>query len=110
MQTTAETPVTPIAPRHVQVLIFDDVEVLDFAVPFDELAQASPSTNILRGARYVDNGHIVTSAGISAGIDASLHVVAKLLGHAVAVETAEYMEYDWNTQHNEWKQTSTSTG
>ena len=52
----------------------------------------------------------MTSAGISAGIDASLHVVAKLLGHAVAVETAEYMEYDWNTQHNEWKQTSTSTG
>src|SRR5207302_2355608 len=35
MQTTAETPVTPTAPRHVQVLIFDDVEVLDFAGPFE---------------------------------------------------------------------------
>ena len=35
MQTTAETPVTPSAPRHVQVLIFDDVEVLDFAGPFE---------------------------------------------------------------------------
>jgi transcriptional regulator GlxA family with amidase domain len=51
----------------------------------------------------------VTSAGISAGIDASLHVVAKLLGHAVAVETAEYMEYDWNVQHNEPQRTSTSS-
>jgi len=217
MQTTVEAPVTPNAPRHVQVLIFDDVEVLDFAGPFevfgatglrtgpapfrvetvglskapiharngleirpstsideatrcdvlvlpggfgtrremhnatllhwirrralgaeavlsvctgalllaraglldgldatthhvafDELAEASPSTNVLRDARYVDNGHSVTSAGISAGIDASLHVVAKLLGHAVAAETAEYMEYDWNARHNERKQTSTS--
>jgi transcriptional regulator GlxA family with amidase domain len=64
---------------------------------FDELSEASPSTNVLRGARMVDNGHIITSAGISAGIDASLHLVAKLLGHAVAAETAEYIEYDWRS-------------
>lgn len=65
-------------------------------VAFDELSEASPSTNVLRGARVVDNGRIVTSAGISAGIDASLHLVSRLLGRAVASETAEYMEYDWN--------------
>src|SRR5947199_6788503 len=35
MQTAAEAPVTPRAPRHVQVVIFDDVEVLDFAGPFE---------------------------------------------------------------------------
>src|SRR5256885_7763726 len=35
MQTTAEAPMAPSAPRHVQVLIFDDVEVLDFAGPFE---------------------------------------------------------------------------
>src|SRR2546423_6243252 len=35
MQTTADRPVTPSAPRHVQVLIFDDVEFLDFAGPFE---------------------------------------------------------------------------
>ena len=61
----------------------------------DELRAASRSTKVLRSARIVDNGRIITSAGISAGIDASLHVVARLLGHAVALETAEYMEYDW---------------
>jgi transcriptional regulator GlxA family with amidase domain len=60
---------------------------------------------VVRGARVVDNGRITTSAGISAGIDASLHVVAKLLGHSVASETAAYMEYDWNVQHNERKPT-----
>jgi transcriptional regulator GlxA family with amidase domain len=45
--------------------------------------------------RFVDNGRIILSAGISAGIDASLHVVAKLLGTEQALETARYMEYEW---------------
>ena len=88
--------------------LLDGLDATTHHVAFDELSQASPTTNVLRGARFVDNGHIVTSAGISAGIDASLHVVAKLLGHAVAAETAEYMEYDWSVRHNEPKATSTS--
>ncbi|HET9983208.1 MAG TPA: hypothetical protein VFQ38_06465, partial [Longimicrobiales bacterium] len=46
--------------------------------------------------RIVDNGRIVVSAGISAGIDAALHVVAKLHGRDRALETARYMEYDWS--------------
>jgi transcriptional regulator GlxA family with amidase domain len=41
----------------------------------------------------VENGQIVTAAGISAGIDASLHVVGRLLGAAVADATARHMEY-----------------
>ena len=45
--------------------------------------------------RYVDNGRIITSAGVSAGLDMSLHVIAKLLGEDSAVSTAKYMEYDW---------------
>ena len=77
--------------------LLDGLDATTHHVAFDELSAASPSTNVLRGARFVDSGHIVTSAGISAGIDASLHVVAKLLGHAVAAETAEYMEYDWRS-------------
>jgi transcriptional regulator GlxA family with amidase domain len=44
----------------------------------------------------VDNGRIIVSAGISAGIDMALHVVAKLLGKEQALDTAQYMEYDWN--------------
>ncbi|TAK12725.1 MAG: DJ-1/PfpI family protein [Anaerolineae bacterium] len=46
--------------------------------------------------RYVEQGNIITSGGISAGIDVSLHVVEKLLGKEAARKTAEYMEYgDW---------------
>jgi transcriptional regulator GlxA family with amidase domain len=44
--------------------------------------------------RFIDNGKIVTTAGVSAGIDGALHVVARLLGDATAQKTAEYMEYD----------------
>ncbi len=41
------------------------------------------------------------SAGISAGIDASLHIVAELHGVAQAQETADYMEYDWRLGRDE---------
>ncbi|HEV2238902.1 MAG TPA: DJ-1/PfpI family protein [Ktedonobacterales bacterium] len=47
------------------------------------------------GTRYVDEGRVVTSAGISAGIDMALHLVARLAGADVARQTAEQMEYRW---------------
>ncbi len=48
------------------------------------------------GTRYVDEGRVVTSAGISAGIDMALHLVARLAGTDVARQTAERMEYHWS--------------
>ncbi len=64
----------------------------------DELAADAPGCHVHRNARVVDNGKIVTSAGISMGIDASLYTVAKHHGLAQAQETARYMEYDWHHQ------------
>lgn len=46
--------------------------------------------------RWVDCGRIVTSAGISAGIDMSLHLVERLVSRDLALATAHRMEYDWN--------------
>ncbi len=58
-----------------------------------------PEVRMLADARVVDEGHIVTSAGISAGIDMALHVVARLHGEDAAAFTARRMEYDyWNAQ------------
>ena len=48
-------------------------------------------------ARIVDNGALVIAAGVSAGIDAALHVVARIHGEAAARATARYMQYDWPT-------------
>jgi transcriptional regulator GlxA family with amidase domain len=45
--------------------------------------------------RFVDNGHIVTTQGVSAGIDGALHVVERLLGQEAAWSTARYMMYRW---------------
>jgi transcriptional regulator GlxA family with amidase domain len=56
-----------------------------------------PAIEMLADVRVVDEGHIITSAGVSAGIDMSLHVVARLYGPEVARWTARRMEYDWRT-------------
>ncbi len=60
----------------------------------ERLRQTHPSVMVHDDVRYVDNGHIVTSAGVSAGIDMALHVVSRLLGEEVANETARRMEYE----------------
>jgi len=60
----------------------------------DTMRAVAPNTNLLPEERWVDNGRIILSAGISAGIDMSLYVISKLLGKEVADETAQYMQYD----------------
>ncbi len=61
----------------------------------DELRRVAPNTEVREGERVVDSGKVIFSGGISAGIDASFYLVAKLLGKNAALETARYMEYDW---------------
>lgn len=55
-----------------------------------------PQVRVQAERRWVDEGGIVTSGGISAGIDMSLHLVERLAGRELAVQTARRMEYDWN--------------
>ena len=59
----------------------------------DLLRETAPNTEIRPDKQFVDNGRVMTSAGISAGIDLSLHAVSKLLGEDTAAETARWMEY-----------------
>ena len=58
------------------------------------LQEMSPAAVVLPNTRFIDNGRIVTSAGISAGIDMSLHLVARLAGETVAENVAREMEYE----------------
>ncbi len=62
------------------------------------MRQKYPAVEVLADTRIVDEGHIITSAGVSAGIDMSLYVVSRLFGEPVAAQTARYMEYDWNAR------------
>jgi transcriptional regulator GlxA family with amidase domain len=54
-----------------------------------------PRVTVEPDARFVDNGRIVTTQGVSAGIDGALHVVERLLGSDAAWSTARYMMYRW---------------
>ncbi len=60
-----------------------------------ELQESYPSLNVHENARWVDEGEIITSAGISAGIDMSLHLVSKFHSLILAEKTARQMEYEW---------------
>jgi transcriptional regulator GlxA family with amidase domain len=61
-----------------------------------DLRATYPQLNVRGDRRWIDNGGIVTSGGISAGIDMSLHLVERLAGRELALRTARQMEYDWN--------------
>ena len=60
-----------------------------------ELRVMFPHIEVIEGTRWVDTGQIVSSAGISAGIDMSLHLVERLVSKDLAVRTAKQMEFDW---------------
>jgi transcriptional regulator GlxA family with amidase domain len=62
----------------------------------DALRALLPGTAVEAGARWIDEGDRVTSAGISAGLDMSLHLVARLAGEDLARRTARQMDYAWN--------------
>lgn len=60
---------------------------------YDFLGELAPDAVVDRDSRFVDEGDVITSGGISAGIDMSLYVVEKLLGKEVCDRTRVYMEY-----------------
>jgi len=64
----------------------------------DRLRKAAPDAVVHGDRRFVDNGRLITAAGVSAGIDGALHVVARLLGRYTAERTARYMEYRWEPE------------
>ena len=74
--------------------LLDGLAATTYHTAFEELKAVAPNTVQRPDERWVDNGRIVTSAGVSAGIDMALYVVGKLLGAAQADETAHYMAYE----------------
>ena len=74
--------------------ILDGLKATTFHSAIDDLTEQFPDVEVLSDVRYVDNGTVITTAGISAGIDGALHLVQKLLGLDAANAIAENMEYD----------------
>jgi transcriptional regulator GlxA family with amidase domain len=61
-----------------------------------DLKAMFPSLTVIEHRRWVDEDAIVTSAGICAGIDMSLHLVARLCSKELALKTARQMDFDWH--------------
>ena len=78
--------------------LLDNLDVTTFHGAIEALQKDFPNARVQDGRRFVDNGHVITTAGISAGIDGSLNVVARLLGRRVADQVATYMEYHWTPE------------
>jgi len=78
--------------------LLDGKQATTFYGALADLRAATPKATIIEGRRFIDNGSIITTAGVSAGIDGSLHTVARLLGRQVADRTAQYMEYRWTPE------------
>jgi transcriptional regulator GlxA family with amidase domain len=72
----------------------DGLKVTTFDGAIPNLRKQVPKATVLSNVRFVDNGTVITTAGISAGIDGALHMVSKILGEKKAQEVAKIMEYD----------------
>jgi putative intracellular protease/amidase len=67
-------------------------------IAWDWVVQQGPKVLWKRKARWVDDGNLVTSSGVSAGTDMALALIARMHGREMALTTARNMEYTWHEQ------------
>lgn len=72
----------------------DNIEATTHHLVTDNLKEVAPKVILREDLRFVDNGKIMTSGGVAAGIDLSLYIVEKLYGKEIADKTKVYIEYD----------------
>ncbi len=75
--------------------MLENLEATTHFMAVEALQKMAPTAKVSGEKRWVDNGKIILSAGVSAGIDMSFYVVSKLQGKEVALEAARYMQYDY---------------
>lgn len=76
--------------------VLDNHKATSNKMAFEWVKQQSEKVVWIDKARWVDDGHVITSSGVAAGIDMSLYVIAKLYGMDVAIDVANKTEYIWN--------------
>ena len=80
--------------------LLDGLEVTTHWEDISDLHRNYPRVQIREGACWIEQGKLFTAAGISAGIDMSLELVARLADAELAEHTARQMEYAWNRTTN----------
>jgi putative intracellular protease/amidase len=80
--------------------LLDGIQATTNAGYIEQLGKVFPKAHMVTDRRYVDSGKIITSGGLSAGIDGALHVVDRELGRLRASDVARGMEYEWRPDGN----------
>jgi transcriptional regulator GlxA family with amidase domain len=63
---------------------------------YDRFTSRFPDVKLRRGARFVEQGKLMTCGGLTSGVDGALRIVDRYFGRDVAKQTARYMEYQSN--------------
>lgn len=80
--------------------LLDGLTVTTFHGAIGALAAQVPLAHVVSDRRYVDNGKVVTTAGLSSGLDGALHLVEQLEGRGEAQAVALQIEYDWHPDNS----------
>ena len=75
--------------------LLDGLTATTFHDAIDGLKAQFPRIHVVDDQRFVDNGRLVTTAGLSSGIDGAMHLVSRLDGQVAAQLVARNLEYDW---------------
>lgn len=78
--------------------LLDGLQATTTAGLIPALRKIAPKTQVVDDQRFVDNGKIITAAGLSSGIDGALHVIERLFGKGTAQMAALGMEYNWEPE------------
>jgi putative intracellular protease/amidase len=78
--------------------LLDGLSATTFYGALDSLSEYAPHTKIVWDKKYVDSGRVITTAGLSSGMEGSLYTVSKLMGMGLAQSIALHIEYNWNPE------------
>ncbi len=78
--------------------LLDNKEATTYAPMINHIVMYAPKTKPVYDKRFVQSDNVITAGGLSAGIDAALHVVALDMGQGRATEVANNMEYNWDPE------------
>lgn len=80
--------------------LLDGLEATTFWRAIPDLDTLLPNTKVVSDKRFTDNGKIITTAGLTSGIDGAFHLVEKLFGRGQAQTKALGLEYNWQPEAN----------
>ncbi len=74
--------------------LLDGAKAATHHYSYEEFEKTFPNIKLVKNVKFIDSGKIITAAGVSSGINMSLHMISKLFGEELSKKTAEHIEFD----------------